>query len=168
MKKRSEFPVDADAVMDKLVATARAYGVKGLAYDINKRYITFSNELREAEYAKLGFRTALDILEAALHLDAEEDAQIAARRVVEMVCEMLGFVAFQVPVSEGKTPDTMHLMAKLSREYSEHIDSLADAIKDGQWTRAELARCRRENRDLLKACLETDAHFDLIDRCLDE
>lgn len=167
MKKSSRYPVDNDAIMDKLVATAKSYGVKGMACDINKRYITLSNELREAEYAKLGFRTALDILQLALRPDAEEDARIAARKVVEMACEKLGFVAYQVPEISGTCSDSMNMMARVSKEYAEHIESVAAALQDGKWSLAEVAECRRENRDLLRACLEADAHFEQLEQTLE-
>ena len=165
MKKPSRFPVDSDAIMDKLVATAKAYGVKGMAQDINKRYITLSNELREAEYAKLGFRSALDILDRGLRPEAEEDAQIAARKVVEMFCEKLGFVAFRIPAPSGSTcADVFGQTARVSREYSESVRAVADAVADGRLDQKELAQLRRENRELIEACLETDALYHKLER----
>ena len=54
----------------------------------------------------------------------------------------------------------MRLVAKTSKEYSETIQAVAQAIKDGTITKAEAEQCLKETRDLMIACMELGAHLE--------
>lgn len=158
--------IDKDEVLNQIKASVFAYGLKAMASDLDKPYSTLSNELREAEYAKLGFNTGLSIIEHAHAPYAPAHSRDAAVMALDMVEEALGRVAFRIPdpPSDRQAPEIMRIISDLGKEFSEAIQAMAKAIEDGRVSRQEAKKCLKENRDLLKACLQIDHYLQRLER----
>ncbi|MCF8025832.1 MAG: hypothetical protein K9K82_10145 [Desulfobacteraceae bacterium] len=147
-------------ILNQVKIAAMAYGLKGMADDLGKPYSTLSNELDHREYAKLGFLTALQIIENSQTSIAPIQSKTAGIMVLDLIEEGFDRVAFQIPdpPRNGKAPQTMRIIAKLSKDFSETTSSLADAVEDEVFTQDEVEQCLKKNRQLIKACLQID-HF---------
>jgi len=156
--------VDKQEVINQIKIMAMAYPLKVMANDLDKPYSTLSNELDEREWAKLGFRTVLSMLERAFSNEAPEQSRTAALMVLDMIEAGFNRVAYNIPEMDGSVVEIMRLISDLSIQYAEDINNLANAMQDGQWTSNEIERCRKENRDLLTSCLQIEAYLDLLER----
>ena len=154
-------------ILNQIVIAVRAYGRKAMAEDLDKAYSTLSNELEERDWAKLGLRDALRIIGLCLDKDAPEMSKMAATQALDLVDDQFNRIGYTIPdgVNNGMV-HTMHLMSKLSKEFSESISALASAIEDTCMTNEEVKRCLAENRDLIRVCLQVE-HFlrDLVELC---
>lgn len=158
--------IDKEEVLNQLKAAVFAYGTKAMASDLGKPYSTLSNELREAEFAKLGWNTGLSVIEHAHAPHAPAHSRDAAIMALDMIEEALGRVAFHISdqPSDRQAADTMHLISQLSKEFSEAIESMAKAVEDNHISRQEAKKCLKENRDLLKACLQIDHYLQCLEQ----
>lgn len=160
--------VDKQDVMDQLVIAAKAYGLKGLANELDKPYSTLSNELAEREWGKMGLRTSLTIIEKCLDPNTEalnpDQARTAAINLLDLVDNGFNRVAYNIPEIDGYMVEIMRLISDLSVQYAEDISHLATAMEDGQWTAKEIRDCRKENRDLLTSCLQIEAYLDHLEQ----
>jgi len=154
-----ESRLDKQEIVNNVKIVAMAYPLKVLANDLDKPYSTLSNELDEREWAKLGFRTVLGILERSFSTSAPEQSRMAGLKVLDLIEAGFGRVAYTIPEQTNGPTDLMHLIAILSTEYAQSIEHLATAIEDGKITGQEVCRCRKENRDLLTACLQIEAYL---------
>jgi hypothetical protein len=152
--------LDKQAVMRKIKTMAFEFPLERMANEVNKPYSTLSNELAERDYAKLGLRTFLSMLEAAFSASAPEISKMAGLQVLDMIEAAFGRVAYNIPRQTKNPTDLMRLISTLSIEYAQDIENLAVAMDDGKWTKEEIARCRKENRDLLRSCLKIEAFLD--------
>ena len=155
--------LDKQQIIDQIKIMAMAYPLKIMANDLDKPYSTLSNELDEREYAKLGFRTVLSMLERSLSCEAPEQSSTAALKVLDMIEAGFNRVAYNIPETGGHMVEIMRLISDLSIQYAEDINNLANAMQDGQWTSDEIAQCRKENRDLLTSCLQIEAYLDHLE-----
>lgn len=144
------------AIFNQINIAVRAYGRKAMADDLDKPYSTLSNELEERDWAKMGLRDALSIWDLCLQPDAPEQAQIAAEKALDLIDEGFGRIAYTIPETNHGMTQTMHLMAEMSKQFAENLDALAEAIRDGQWSTKEANDCLKENRDLIRVCLQVE------------
>ena len=151
--------LNKEEILNQVKITAMAYSLKNMADDVGKPYSTLSNELDHRDFAKLGFLTTLQILEHSQSPSATVQSKSAGLMVLDLIEEGFNRVAFAIPdPPKEKIPQTMRMIAKLSKEFSEATGALADSIEDNHFTRQEAEVCLKENRDLIKACLRID-HF---------
>ena len=142
--------LDIDQIIDQLDIAVKDYPMKALAPAIGKRYKTLANKFSDQPGYKLGLVTALQILEVTANLAA-----------LDMIEEGFGWVAFDVPKPErNNMAPVMHLVAKLSEEFGESIEEMATALQDGVISKAEAQRCLKENKDLIKACLQLQGYLE--------
>ncbi len=151
------------AIMNQVKIMVMAFPMESMADKLAKPYSTLSNELAERDYAKLGFRTVLSMVGFALEPEAPEQSRVAAFKVLDMVDARFGRVGYTIPETDGSASDVLRLIAELSTEYAENVNQLAQAMEDGKWTPEEAAACRKENRDLLTACLRLEAFLGRLD-----
>lgn len=139
-----------DQVLDLLDIAAKSYPIKALAPDIGKGESTLRNELTQQPGYKLGLMTAFQIISRTGDLKA-----------LDRIEALLGRVAFTLPKSESKnmTP-LMQLVAKLTKEFSEHMDAIALAMADGKLDKHEIEKCQKELKDLIEACVNLQAYFE--------
>lgn len=147
-----------DRTLELLDSDAKKYGLKRLAYELNKAESTLGNELREAPGHKTGLRTAFSIWKTTRKLES-----------LDRIEKLLGRVAFPIPTIKSKQPaQIMSLVAQTSKEYSETIQAIAQAIKDGSVTVYEAQDCMKETEELISACMELAAHLRHIIEAEDE
>lgn len=156
--------LDKQQIIDQVKIMAMAYPLKVMANDLDKPYSTLSNELDEREWAKLGFRTVLSMLERSLSHEAPEQSFTAAVKVLDMIEAGFNRVAYNIPKADGYAVEIMRLISDLSVQYAEDIGHLATAMEDGQWTQKEIKTCRKENRDLLTSCLKIEAYLEHLEQ----
>jgi hypothetical protein len=154
--------MDKQEIINQIKIMAMAYPLKAMANELDKPYSTLSNELDEREWAKLGFRTVLSMLERSFSPSAPEQSRTAGLMVLDMIEAAFGRVAYNIPRSTENPTDLMRLISSLSIEYAQDIEHLACAFDDGKWTKHEISRCRKENRDLLRSCLKIEAYLDRV------
>lgn len=83
--------------------------------------------------------------------------------------KLLGRVAFPIPTTQSRQPaQIMKLVAMTSKEYSETIQAIAQAIKDGSVTAYEAQDCMKETDELISSCMELAAHLRHIIEAEDE
>ena len=74
-------------------------------------------------------------------------------------------VAFPIPKASLTDPaPIMKLVSKISKEFGESIQELGKSLEDGVLDPDEVKRCRQENRDLIKACVEMDANLEKLNK----
>jgi hypothetical protein len=152
--------IDKQEVLNQIKICAMSYPLKALADDLDKPYSTLSNELDHREYAKLGFLTALSIVEKSQKPSAGDVCRAAGMAVVDLIEEGLGRIGYKAPTRSGAAEvGVLRLMARMAKEYGETVQAMAFSIEDGQLDAGEVERCLKENRELLRACLEADAYL---------
>jgi hypothetical protein len=78
--------------------------------------------------------------------------------------ETFGRTAFFIPRLNADDPaPIMKLVAKISKEFGETVQEVAKALEDGVLDKKEIQRCRKENNDLIKACVEMNAYLEALD-----
>lgn len=140
-----------------------AYKRSSMASDLNMEYSTLSNELNPNEsssHAKLGFLTALGILENTQGSFASEQSKQAGLMAMDLIEEGLGRVAFPIPASRAENlAPIIKLVAVLSKEFGETVQAFAQTIKDEKITKKEARECIKETADLIKVCVEFQANL---------
>ena len=155
--------MDKEEILNQVKAACMSYPLRAMAADLGKPYSTLSNELDHRDYAKLGFLSTLSIIENSVASYAPDQSRTAALHAMDLIEAGLNRIAFEVPLTTHQPiPQTMRLMAALSKEYGETIATLADAIDDHKFTKEEIQQCIKETRDLLKVALQLDHHLHAI------
>ncbi len=155
--------IDKTPLIDQLKIIGHAYGMKGMANELNKPYSTLSNELREVEWAKPGFRDAMSMIEIAMEDDSPEQAQMAAGIMLDMIAESFGRIMYEIPAVNGKNPSrVMRLTARLTKEFSDVMEGLANAVDDGVIEHHEVKNCKRDISRLIRQALELMAYLDRV------
>ncbi|MDY6903713.1 MAG: hypothetical protein SWH61_03415 [Thermodesulfobacteriota bacterium] len=156
--------LDKQKIIDQVKIMVMAYDMKIMANDINKAYSSLSNELDERDWAKLGFRDVLSMLELVLNINPKSDqAQVAATNILDMIDHGFSRVAYSLSDQpECELFDTMQLISRISKEFSENVKALAEAIETGQWTKDAIKKCKSENRDLMRVCLQVEHHLNCL------
>lgn len=75
--------------------------------------------------------------------------------IVEWLANRLGLIVYRIPESSDK--GNFDRLAKLTKEFSEALESVGDALLDGKITQIEFNRIEKEFLDLItegKSCLE--------------
>lgn len=146
---------DYDVIIDHLDVAAKSYPIKKLACLIkghlstNRAESTLRSELNQQPGSKLGLITAIQIMQLT--------GDLAALDTIE---DLFDRVAFKMPKHRDGNPSTVMILAsRLSREFGETIEEMADAMADGRLTDDERARCLKELQDLIKVCVELEAFF---------
>lgn len=140
-----------DRIIDLLDAAAKAYPIKALAPEIGKGESTLRNELNGQEGYKLGLITAVNIWRLTKDF-----------RSLDRIEHILGRVAFPTPIAEHRNMSPiMRLAARLTKEFGEHMQEIAEAMADGVVTAKEARRCLEELGDVIEACVELQAHLQL-------
>lgn len=138
-----------DELLDVLDAAAKRYPIKALAADINKAESSLRNELTQQHGYKLGIWDAVLIMKKTKDLTA-----------LDMIEDFFKRVAFPLPSGHAGDPaPLMRIMAEMSKEFGESIEALADSLRDGDINRREAERCLKETGDLVKKCIELEAHL---------
>lgn len=138
-------------IYDLFDASSKAYPIKALADEVGKAESTLRNELTRQPGYKFGLNTALLILDHTndmTPLDA-----IEAR---------YGRVAFRLPACTDSCAPVMKMVARLTREFGEHMQALAAALEDGSVSREEAERVLRELRDVVAACMELQGYLEKV------
>lgn len=159
--------MDKQKIVDQFKILAMAYGLKVMANDLDKAYSSLANELDERDWAKLGLRTALSMLEQVLIINPRsEQAMMAANNILDMISNGFGRISYVIPTDIGDKGlvQTIRLIADLSREYAGDIECLADALVDGKMTDKEACECQQKNRELIKAALLIELHLNHLSR----
>lgn len=150
---RSSLHDSMDQVIDRLDAAAKAYPIKALAPKIrgdlsaSKAESTLRNELNQQPGYKLGLITTVQIM--------AETGDLAPLDTIET---LFGRTAWTIPTVENTDP--VPIMAKagrLSKEFSEVIETAARAMADGRLDRDETDQLLKEVEDLLLVCIHFKA-----------
>lgn len=142
--------MDLDRVFDLLDSAAKSYPMKALADEIGKGESTLRNELTEQPGYKLGLRTAILVMRRTEDL-----------RALDGVEKMFNRIAYQIPTStKYDMCPILRLAGKTMQEFGEHTQAVANALSDGEITRAEAETCLKELNDVLASCIELKAHLE--------
>jgi hypothetical protein len=155
--------MDKEEILNHIKSACMLYGLKAMANDLGKPYSTLSNELDHRDFAKLGFLTTLSILENSHASYAPTPARDAAVQAMDLIENALGRIAFQVPEPSDKpVPQTMRLMADMSKGFANTMQTLADAIDDGAFTADEIMDCLSATTEVIKVSLQLKHHLKSI------
>jgi hypothetical protein len=140
-------------ILDLLDVAAKNYPIKALADEIDKAESTLRNELTAQPGYKLGLGTAYLIWSKTGDLHS-----------LDKIEEAVGRVAFVLPktVEGSSSVPVMKLVSGLSKQFSESIDALADALADGKINKVAAARCLQENKDLIEICIKIQAYLERL------
>jgi len=137
-------------LIDLIDIAAKSYPLKAMAFELGKGESTLRNELTQQHGFKLG------LLDAILILKKSHDT-----RPLDTIEEFFNRVAFELPGAERKNMQpVMHYVSKIAKEFGENIKEIAAAMEDGVVTTNEAKKCLKENRDLIKACVELQAYLE--------
>ena len=153
--------IDKEELVNQFKILAMSYGLKVMANDLDKAYSSLANELDEREWAKLGLRTAISMLEQVLIVNPKsKQATMAARQILSMLAAGFNLIAYEIPAApKGSATDAMHLISAMSKEFADNIRALAESLSDGRLSDREVDKCRMENRELIKACLRIEYYL---------
>ena len=141
-----------DEILDLLDIAAKGYPIKALAPEIGKGESTLRNELTQQPGYKLGLITAIMIMKKTWNLQA-----------LDRIEDIFHRTAFIIPRPESHNMiPIMHSISSLTKEFGEDIKGMADALKDGVITKKEAGKCMKENKDLIKACIELQGYLEQI------
>jgi len=139
-----------DRIIDLLAGAARTYGIEKLADLLYKPAQTLRNDLGEHGNHKLGLRDAVGVIEITGDLKA-----------LDRIERRMGRVAFTVPKPEKRAmKPVMVMISKLTKEFSENMATLAEAIEDGVITPKEARAALKENQDMIEAGLLLQAYLE--------
>lgn len=139
-------------VIDLLDVAAKEYPIKAIAPEMGKSESTLRNELTQQEGYKLGLITAYQILKITGNL-----------RALDRIEHLLGRVAFPIPIAKSKDmPAVMQMVSKISKEFGDHMHTMATAMEDGIITRQEAIECRKELEDVIAASAELKTYLEHI------
>jgi len=146
--------ITMDQLIDLLDAAAKQYPIKALCDEVGKAESTLRAELNRQPGYKLGLTTAIMIIKKTRDLKALDHIEALFNRT-----------AFKLPDAISTDPKPLlKMIANLSKEFSETIQSLAYAI-DGKSeggeavVKSEAATCEKEVKDLIKVCVELQAYL---------
>lgn len=143
-----------DQLIDLLDAAAKQYPIKALCDEVGKAESTLRAELNRQPGYKLGITTAIQIMKHTRDLKA-----------LDLIEEMFNRAAFNIPDAAPRDPKPlMKMVANLSKEFSETIQSLAysmDHKSEGGETivKTEARQCQKEVKDLIRVCIELQAYL---------
>ena len=143
-----------DQLIDLLDAAAKQYPIKALCNEVDKAESTLRAELNRQPGYKLGLTTAIMIMKKTGDL-----------RPLDFIEEIFNRTAFEIPHDIPVNPrPLMKMVANLSKEFSETIQSLAYAMDEKSAggeaiVKTEAAACGKEVRDLIKVCIELQAYL---------
>ena len=146
-----------DQLIDLLDAAAKQYPIKALCDEVGKAESTLRAELNRQPGYKLGLVTAIMVMKKTGDLKA-----------LDRIEEMFNRTAFKIPDAIPTDPKPlMKLVANLSKEFSETIQSLAFSMDQKSAggisvVKSEVDRCKKEVRDLVKVCIELQAYLERI------
>lgn len=137
-------------VIDRLDIAAKDYPIKALAPELNKGESTLRNELTEQPGCKLGLTTSLLIMQKTNDL-----------RALDLIEAMFNRVAFVIPPARtGDMRTVVEMLAKISKEFGEHMTEAGKTMEDGTITEAEARSCLTELQDLIEACLHFKGYME--------
>lgn len=152
--------IDIDEVLSQIKIAVLSYKMRNMANAIGKQYQTLSNELDHRENFKLGAITLFQILEITQEMDAPVQSREAGIKVLDMIEDSLGRVAFQIPIPvKGDMLPVMAMVGAMSKEFGESIQDMAAALADGHITRKEAQKCMKEIWDVVKECVKLWAYL---------
>jgi len=156
---------DKDPIMDQLKIMVTAYCTKAMANELNKSYSTLSNELREVDWAKMGFRDALSAIEIALADDAPEQARTAGGIILDMIARAFNRYTYPIPeINPAQKPSTtMRRTAKLSEDFGGVVRGIANALDDGLLELHEVSEVLENVDQLIRTALEMRASLKHIE-----
>lgn len=143
-----------DQLIDLLDAAAKQYPIKALCDEVGKAESTLRAELNRQPGYKLGITTAIQIMKRTRDL-----------KPLDLIEEMFNRTAFEFPASvPSDLKPWMKLIASLSKEFSETIQSLAYAMDNKSEggpaiVKTEARQCLKEVKDLIKVCIELQAYL---------
>lgn len=143
-----------DQLIDLLDAAAKQYPIKALCDEVGKAESTLRAELNRQPGYKLGLITAIMVMKKTGDLGP-----------LDFIEEMFNRTAFEIPdAAPGDPKPLMKMIANLSKEFSETIQSLAFAIdqmsEGGEAiVKSEAKQCRKEIKDLIEACIVLQAYL---------
>ena len=141
-----------DGIIDLLDIAAKEYPIKALAPEMGKGESTLRNELTQQPGYKLGIMDAVLIMKKTSNL-----------RALDRIEGMFNRTAFVIPHPEyNNTIPIMNLVANLSEDFSDTIGAMAAALRDSVITKQEAKQCIKENKELIKACIELQAYLQKI------
>lgn len=139
-----------DRIIELIRGAANTHGIPLIADELRKPAQTIRNDLNETGTHKLGLRDAVGIIEITRDL-----------RPLDRIERRVGRVAFTVPKPEKRNmKPVMVMISRLTKEFSENMASLADAIEDGVVTQKEARQCLKENREMIEAGLLLQAYLE--------
>ncbi len=139
-------------VIDLLDIAAKNYPVKALAPEIGKAESTLRNELTQQDGYKLGLLTAYQILKTTKDY-----------RALDRLERLLGRVAFPLPTaSPDDMPGLMALVGRLSKEFGEHMQEIAEAMKDGKIDKGEARKCHKELLEMMAVAAQLKAYLEQL------
>ena len=84
-------------------------------------------------------------------------------RALDRIEDMFKRTAFVIPNPQyNNTIPVMNLVANLSEEFSDTIGAMAIALRDSVITKQDAKQCLKENKELIKACIELQAYLQKI------
>lgn len=138
-----------DQIVDLLDIAAKNYPIKALCDEIGKAESTLRNELTQQPGCKLGLKTSLLILKKTSDL-----------RALDRIEAMFNRVAFELPKPDpSDLCSLMCMVADLTREFSEQMAAVAEALKDGRISPDEARKCFKESGDVIKVLIKFQAHM---------
>ena len=146
-----------DQLIDLLDVAAKEYPIKALCDEVGKAESTLRAELNRQPGYKLGIITAIMVIKKTGDL-----------RPLDFIEEMFNRTAFEIPDAVPADPKPlMKMVANLSKEFSETIQSLAYAMdqksEGGEAiVKSEARQCQKEVRDLIKVCIELQAYLERL------
>ena len=147
-----------DRTIDLLDSAAKKHPLKALCDDIGKAESTLRNELTQQPGYKLGLKTSILILRKTGDLSA-----------LDRIEAIFGRVAFRLPKPEHhKISPVMTLVGKLTKEFGEHMEELANALSDGDVSENEAKNCLKELKDVIEACVELQAYLEQFTKKADK
>jgi Phage regulatory protein CII (CP76) len=139
-------------IIDLLDIAAKNHPLKALAPDIGKAESTLRNELTQQDGYKLGLITTFQILKLTKDY-----------RALDRLESLLGRVAFQLPIATpDNMPELMTLVSRLSKEFGEHMQCLAEAIEDGTVSNEEARQCHKELMDMMGVAAQLKAYLEQL------
>ena len=141
-----------DGIIDLLDIAAKEYPIKALASEMGKGESTLRNELTQQPGYKVGIMDAIQIMKKTGNL-----------RALDRIEEMFSRTAFMIPNPEYNNAVTiMKLVANLSKEFSKTIHLMANALENSAISKTEARQCLKENKELIKACIQLQAYLQKI------
>jgi len=141
-----------DGIIDLLDIAAKEYPIKALASEMGKGESTLRNELTQQPGYKVGIMDAIQIMKKTGNL-----------RALDRIEDMFKRTAFVIPNPQyNNTIPVMNLVANLSEEFSDTIGAMAGALRDSVITKQDAKQCLKENKELIKACIELQAYLQKI------